>query len=291
MVMPMLRTLLLVLAASCVSGPGERRSSPVGPALPLRAQHLASPDLGLPPFDTGEIRDTCTMHAPWGPGSWGVSGEIFTGGQGHGIALQRFRTEAGSLVLSGVETRGEFGFVRAVQGDVWGGGHCGPVGWSRFAPVPAEGAVVGVDARVDEARIVTRGKGWVLLAVNVWLTDRSMPEPGGDVLGRRPLVLDLSLHHECDRPGCGLRTFESEAAYHHQAVVAELAPGVRRALQIPVFPHVAEAARRFRFPGGLAGALRIYQVDLVVELSHASGQASLFRLSLESPAHPGEGSR
>src|SRR5262249_55886458 len=186
---------------------------------------LVAPDFSLGAFDNGNLNEACTQLAPWGD-SWGIDAETFTSPDTHALAGARFLVyDRGggndAAYFYGKESDGRWGFVRYIQGDMWGGGNCGPIAWHRFAPVPTHGRSVHMHLSLyrDTTQLLTSSQSWIMFAINVWFSSPDMPKPGGDKLGRKPLVMDLAFHHECNMSGCKLRNYEDDSAYHYQALV------------------------------------------------------------------------
>ena len=272
---------LIVLAACGTAeslAPDARPTAPDAPAPAAAA--LVAPDFSLGSFDTGNLTDACTQLAPWGD-SWGIDAETFSAPDTHAISGARFlvydRGDGNEAAyFFGKESEGRWGFVRFIEGDMWGGGNCGPIGWHRFAPVPTHGQNVQLRISLyrDTTELLTSSQSWIMFAINVWFSSPDMPKAGGDKLHRKPLVMDLAFHHECNIAGCRLRNYEDDSAYHYQALVGEAPNGSWADFDVDLSQHVAAAVSAF----GLEAAeptLALYQVEILVELRNAAGAASV----------------
>lgn len=248
---------------------------------------LRDGDFAIPTFDTGNIDGSCTMLAPNGDRSWGVEAATFSVPEDRTIDTARFLSNGESGYLYGLENRGRWGFVRYIQGDVWGGGNCGPIVWNTFEPVATAGRDIRIDLQVypDTEKLFTENDSWIMFAVNLWFSSPDLPLEGGDLNGRKPLVMDLILDHACTMPGCAYGHKESESAYHYQASVVSEAPtpGTWNPVSMDVSEHLAQAVEHFELPAAAAESLKLYQVEFVIELYRAEGAASIddFVLSVE----------
>src|SRR4051812_27875345 len=92
----------------------------------LSGPFLAGPSFDLPKYESGDIVSSCVNGAPWGERAWGTTAATFSDPDVHTIDGARFRTFGGVGYLFGKEASDRMGFVRFVQGDVWGGSYCGP---------------------------------------------------------------------------------------------------------------------------------------------------------------------
>lgn len=228
-------------------------------------------------MDTLNIDDACTAQAPWGPDSWGIEAATFSDPDDRTIDSARFVATGQDGYLYGMEEQGRWGFVRYIQGDVWGGTSCGPVTWHRFAPLPTAGRDIRVDIEVyrDTANLFTDSNSWIMFAVNAWFSSPDFPLEGGDLNGRKPLVMDLALHHECNMDGCALRHAESDSAYHYQSSVGQAPPGDWGIFSIALAPHIDNAFAAFDLPEAARQSLRLYQLEFVIELHAAEGAATI----------------
>jgi hypothetical protein len=228
----------------------------------------------LPRFDTGNIRNRCYVRAPWGRRSWGIEGATFTSTD-FKLDWQRFASFSGdSAYLYGQEQRGEWGFVRYVQGSVWGGTNCGPIPWHRPAPLSFAGKtlMLHLDLYRDTHTLLQPGDSWVMFAINVWISSPHFPKAGEDVNGRKPLVLDLVFYRACNWAGCGLRHFEDSAAYHYQATIGRTPHRRWRSWQVNLSTYIDNALNTFGLPATHA---KLYQMEFVVELHNAEGVATI----------------
>lgn len=241
------------------------------------ASFLRDGAFDLSPVDTGNIDAACTMLAPWGAGSWGAEAATFSDPEDHTIDTARFIGTGENGYLYGLETRGRWGFVRFIQGDVWGGGNCGGIPWHRFDPIATaeKDLRIELDIYRDTNNLFTTDDSWIMFAVNLWFSSPDLPDAGGDVNQRKPLVMDLVLHHECTMEGCVLENKESAEAYHYQAVVDEAPLREWRAVSIPLASHIEAALAHFDLPPAARASLALYQAEVVVELHRAEGAASI----------------
>ena len=241
------------------------------------ATYLRDSAFGLAALDTGNIDAACTMLAPWGGESWGVEAATFSDPDDRTIDTARFIATGENGYLYGLETRGRWGFTRFIQGDVWGGGNCGAIPWHRFEPIAIAGEELSIDLDLyrDTSNLFATDDSWIMFAVNLWFSSPDLPQAGDDLNGRKPLVMDLVLHHECTIADCGLETRESETAYHYQAVVGEAPLREWRHASIALAPHIEAALAHFDLPPEAQATLALYQAEVVIELHRAEGAASV----------------
>ena len=265
--------------SACESAPTAARAATV-PSL------LADPVFAVTPWDSGDRSGSCLSAAPWGDTGWGVEAASFfdaAGREGGDRTIDgaRLAVSGGAAQFSASDASGRWAFARFIQGDVWGGTSCGPVSWNRFAPIP----VANQELRLDFDVCLQGGTldsivgGWILVGVNVWVSAPTMPERGRDRHGRKPLVLDLMVHHRTSMIGTRDGSHDNDLAYHYQVAVAEAPPGRWTHVSIDLARELRAAVEHF----GLQGAwddLTIEQVELVAEVHHASAAARVDDVSL-----------
>lgn len=246
-------------------------------------------DFSLAPFDTGVLQDRCDSLTPWGSGSWGAEYATFRGSFNSGLTAARFRCSGEDAYLYGknLQPGRAWGYVRYVQGDVWGGGACGQR--SHYLPVPeplrGRRVIVELDCLLDTARLLTPQDSWILVAVNLWLSGPSLP-PGKDRLGRKPVVFDLYIHQQANMLEPPV-AHESEAAFHVPVRLQPLEKGRWCGWRVDVTEQLNAALERTfrnseRAPGMRLEDLTLYQVDFVLELVNAEAAATIdnFRILL-----------
>jgi hypothetical protein len=250
----------------------------------------------LATYHTGKLSNVCFIKAPWGPYSWGIEASTFSDPRNHRLEAAQFsRRPTGVASLAGMDSNSRWGFVRYVQGDIWGRSHCGAIPWRVPPPLRTSGRrpVIKLDYRRDGGRLLTRNDSWLMPAVNVWFSSPAFP-PGGDKAGRKPLVMDLAFGYQCNIPGCKLGSFEDEYAFHYQRFIPYVRYGDRarcggrpawRCYTIPLSGMIRDALRHdWRPSGPLAGAgrsLRLYQLDVLIEFYNSRGAASIDNVRVE----------
>jgi len=254
-------------------------------------------DFELGPFDTGDIVAECTLDAPWGGDAWGLEGSSFdSNNPGHTIDLARFSSAGHDARLYGKEESNYWSLVRYIQGDVWGGPHggCPPITWYRPPPLATYGRDLSLEINIqrdipdDEATLPPGG--WVMFAINVWFSSPEFPV-GVDANGRKPLVMDLIFYHDCNWGGCGYGSKESDLAYHYQAFIGQTPHGQSTPWTIDLNEHIQQALGYPWPSGSIAHAedtLHLYQLEFVIELKRAEGEAHIddFYLLLGPPPLP-----
>ena len=235
-------------------------------------------------FDSGIVRDRCYAGAPWGGRSWGVEGSTFSRPGVYGIAAARFTASGHDASLWGRDDSGAWGFVRWIQGSAWADSNCGDAPWRRFRPIDTFGRRIelGLRVRRDRARLLHPDAAWVLFALNVWLSSPLVARQGDSLWGRKPLVMDLAVHHEATSPFAGLRNFEDMWAYHYQAMVGQAPAGTWSTVTVPLSRHIAAAVQEFHLGPAVERTLQITQVEFLIELRHAEGSARIDDFSLRS---------
>ncbi len=233
-------------------------------------------DFTLPAHDTGNIRDTSYMRAPWGPGSWGIGGRTFTSSV-TSIAGQRYYVNGGQAYLYGKEARGDLGFVRYIQGAVWGGSypwHIPPplplqVGApaSRAGPLAIRSLWIDLDLYRDTSRSLGSGRSWVMYAINVWVSSPHFPS-GSDINHKKALVLDLAFYHS----GGSLSSHASDKAHHYQAEIGVTPERSWQSWSVNLGYHIDTALRFFGLPSREA---KLYQAEFLIELRNAEGAAMI----------------
>lgn len=251
----------------------------------------------LPVYESGNQYNTCFIAAPWGSQSWGVEASTFTDPLNHTLDAARFALfpKHAEAYLYGMDLTGRWGSVRYIQGDVWGGSHCGTIPWHIPPSLRKKGRqlVLKVDYYRDTRNLLTLNDSWVMPAVNLWFSSPIFPA-GGDKRGRKPLVFDLALDHSCNIPDCELRHFEDADAFHYQRFIGykkykdrarcKDRPGWR-CYTISLNGLIRNAlARDWELSGRIANAgstLRLNQLEFLIELHNAEGAASIDNVRLE----------
>jgi len=260
--------------------------------------HVASPwrtwnaqgGFGVRNYDSGTLSNQCFINAPWGPSSWGVEGSTFSDPVNHRLESSRFaRRQAGNAYLNGIDAEGRWGFVRFVQGDVWGRSHCGAIPWLKPAPLNTAGRqlVLEVDYRRESAMLLTTGNSWLMPAVNLWFSSPALPR-GGDKTGHKPLVMDLAFGYNCNIPGCKLGSFEDANGFHYQRFLPYQLYEDRarctgrpnwRCYTVPLNGMIQDALRHsWSGSGPVTAASRsfsLYQFDVLIEFYNSRGSASI----------------
>jgi hypothetical protein len=246
--------------------------------------YLRDSAFDLAQMDTGNIDAACTMRAPWGAASWGVEAATFSDPEDRTLDTARFMATGENGYLYGLETQGKWGFARFIQGDVWGGGNCGPIPWYRFDPIATDRDELWMDLDVyrDTSNLFTDDDSWIMLAVNLWFSSPDLPEAGGDINGRKPLVMDLVVYYQCTIAGCGLENKESDSAYHYQAVVGEAPLAEWSHVSFSLAPHIEAALAAFDIPADVRPSLALYQAEVLVELHRSEGAASIDNVVLRA---------
>lgn len=172
--------------------------------------------------------------------------------------------------------------MRYIQGSAWAESNCGPTPWYRFQPFDTYGKrlELGVRVRRETSRLLRPGRDWVLFAVNVWLASPQLPKAGGSVWGRKPIVMDLAMHHETSSTTAALRHFEDQYAYHYQVRVGDAPEARWTDFRIPLHEHIRAAISEFALSPAVERTLQIAQLEFVIELHHSEGAARIddFRL-------------
>jgi len=270
--------------------------------VPVEAQVIPPPNVWnadgrfrLPSYDSGRLSRVCFIKAPWGRNSWGIEASTFSDPRNHRLQRARFfRRHAPAAYLSGMDSNSRWGFVRYVQGDVWGRSHCGRIPWRVPRPLGTSGRqlVLEVDYRRESARLLTSRDSWLMPAVNLWFSSPALPA-GGDKTGNMPLVMDLAFEYRCNIPGCKLGSFQDVHAFHYQRFLPyrRYADRARcegrpawRCYSIPLNGLIRNALRHDWKPSGpitrARHSLRLYQLDVLIEFYNSRGAASIDNVRL-----------
>jgi hypothetical protein len=246
-------------------------------------------DFELESFDTNNIQDQCYIDAPWGDSCWGGEGSTFSDPTDHTIDWSRFASWGHEGYLYGREESGKWGLVRYIQGDVWGGSHCGPIPWNRPTPLLTYGKDLTLEIAIyrDTNNLLTLNDSWIMFAINVWFSSLEFPD-GGDTNGRKPLVIDLIFYHDCNWSGCGYGHFQDNDAFHYQVFIGETPYRQWRSWSIPLHYHIQQAMDvqwdQYCRPGTspcygpidhAEDTLKLYQLEFVIELKNADGAATI----------------
>lgn len=249
----------------------------------------ADGDFSLPVFDSGLLKEGCNSLAPWGNRSWGFAYATFKGSFDHVLTVTRFKSSGWDAYLYGkdIHPGRAWGYVRFVQGDIWGCGDCG----SRQYFIPPPGSLhnrrvlLNLDCIIDTAKLLTHNDSWVMAAVNIWLSGPGMP-PGKDCLGRKPLVIDLYIYHESNMGN--IVPQQDEFAFHVPIALKPAILGEKSSWSADITPQLTQAVQT-NFPGlkqlGPArpqlADLKIYQLDFVLEMVNAEAAATIDNFNLE----------
>ena len=260
-------------------------------------------DFTLNNWDSGNISNRNYTASPWGPGAWNVSGRTFLDAFGflYGqssyakpIAGQRYYVRNSQAYLYGREDAGHYGFVRFIQGNVWGSGLHTPaplplqderavplltanspptmnMGFRPRTPGVADmrNLRLHLDLRRGHTTLHSSAVARAMYAINMWITGPAFP-PGHDGWGRKPLVFDLAFHTEGSGVHGGLRSFQSAGCYHFQEAVG-VAPLSRwQSFDIELTPIIRRAMQMFHLPVQNAA---ICQLEFLMELINAEGSA------------------
>ncbi len=225
----------------------------------------------LPHMDTKNLKSQTYLRAISGS-SWGIQGRTFKPPPDGPLGWQRYICSGNSLYMYGKEERGRWGFVRCIQGDVWGGLRRPPnrVSWHTPRPLSIlnRSLRVKLDFYNDTSRLGRSGKPWLMHAINVWVSSPSFPLNGKDRNGKKPLVLDLAFYHS----GGSLHSHQSAVAYHFQESVGNTPAKQRRAFHFNLSQYIQRALRHFRLP---QTDVKLYQLEFLIELKHAEGAAKI----------------
>lgn len=249
-------------------------------------------DFSLDTFDTGNITQCCNSLAPWGASAWGIEYATFQNAHDHRLTAARFKNSGWDAYLYGKNLRPgrAWGYVRYIQGNIWGNGHCGPR--RHFSPSPSplnnRRVILNLDCILDTATLLTPADSWILAAVNLWLSGPAMP-PGNDRLGRKPLVIDFYIFHQSTMKT--IASHEDEFAFHVPVPLKPAVIGKKFSWRTDITQHLVNAVQT-DFPGlkrlGAARPtledLKIYQMEFVLELVNAESAATIDNFILE--IHP-----
>lgn len=224
--------------------------------------------------NTGNIQRENYSAAPAGGNSWGLQGRTFRPEDGY-IDWQRYVSDGGGLYIYGKEERGRLGFVRCIQGTLWGT----HAAWNVPPPLPISGRtlIVELDLYIDTASFGRSGDPWVMHAINVWVSAPSFPA-GRDRNGRKPLVLDLAFFHSA-RSG-RLMSHESDVAFHYQELVERLGEHERKSYRLDLSRYIGRAIAHFPALSGATDA-QLYQLEFVIELKNAEGAVKIANFRLQ----------
>lgn len=244
-------------------GVGGDRADELGVVLP-------NGDFELPEYDSGPQNDTCFVATPWGDATFGLEAATFTDPTDRSFGEARFIASGHNVFMHGNETRGEFGFVRVIQGDQWGSSNCDPgnTPWNVFEPQPTSGRNLelsfDLQRTVEDTRPFSLPYSWVMFAVNVWFDSPLID---------KPLVMDLHVSHDCTLPFCRARSNESDEAYHYMEKISDDEPplGEWHSFAVALAPHIAAAAQKFDLTDEVADSLTVTQIEFVIELKNAEG--------------------
>lgn len=246
-------------------------------------------DFSLDAFDTGNIAQCCDSLAPWGCRAWGIEFATFQGAYDHALTAARFKSSGWDAYLYGKNLRPgrAWGYVRYIQGNIWGDGHCGPRRHFSPSPCPLDNRriILNLDCILDTARLLTPKDSWILAAVNLWLSGPAMP-PGNDCLGRKPLVIDFYIFHQSNMKSIAPQ--EDEFAFHVPVPLKPAVIGKKTSWRTDISQHLVNAIQN-DFPGlKRLGAkrpaledLKIYQMEFVLELVNAESAATIDNFFLE----------
>ncbi|MBI4523602.1 MAG: hypothetical protein HY695_07305 [Deltaproteobacteria bacterium] len=224
-------------------------------------------------MDTGNIRDMFYVAAPWGSGSWGIQGATFTSAD-RKLSGQRFYCTGNNAYMYGKEERGEWGFVRYIQGDAWGGTHQGPVPWHKPPPLSISGKTLTMSLGLyrDTHTFLGSGRHWVMYAINIWVSSPNFPL-GRDINHKKPLVLDLAFFHSGP-----LNTHISNDAHHYQEAIGTAPVRSWHSQSFNLSNYINRALLHFHLPSTDA---KVYQVEFLIELVNAEGAAMIDNFHLD----------
>lgn len=210
--------------------------------------------------------------------SWGLQGRTFKPAPDGPLSWQRYIYSGSGLYMYGKEERGRWGFVRCIQGDVWGGLRRPPnrVSWNTPPPLSIQNNTLRVKLNFynDTSSLGRSGRPWVMHAINVWVSSSSFPLNGKDRNGKKPLVLDLAFYHS----GSSLRSHQSAVAYHYQASVGNTPAKQRRSYYFNLSQYIQSALNHFRLP---QTGVKLYQLEFLIELKNAEGAAKISNFELQ----------
>lgn len=252
-------------------------------AAPVRQLALADGAFDMAPMDTGGVADSCVVAAPWGAGSWGIEASSGSAASQHKLSFSRFATIEGGGYLYGKEQAGQAGYVRYLQGSMWGGTNCGPTPWNQFEPVATSDRELSLELDIfpdTSSLAIGAADAQVAIAVDVWLSSPGLAAAGGDVNGKKPLVLDLLLHRTCSGAACSPGTHEAPGAYVYQAEVGAPLFGRWTSIAVPLTDHIDRAFTDLGLPSAARSDLAIYQIDVMIQLHNAEGAATIDNVAL-----------
>jgi hypothetical protein len=236
--------------------------------------------------DTGNIRQQVYSSAPGGAASWGLEGWTFephlSRHQDEYLDWQHYVSSGDGLYLYGKEERGRLGFVRCIQGNVWPHPVAQPPPWHVPGPLPIQGntLMVHINVHHDTSHLGRSGQGWVMHAINVWLSSPNFPPKPhhGDINGRKPLVLDLAFGHTSQSGG--LQSHESGTAFHYQERVGSAPLKVTKPYYFNLSQYLTRALGAFAGTRGKAD-VQLYQLEYVIEVRDAEGAATINQFWLQ----------
>jgi len=253
----------------------------------------SSGDFELDQIDTGNHQNECYIDAPWGDNSWGTEAFTFSDPEDHTIDCSRFTCSQHEGYLYVKDESGQWGVARYIQGDIWGGSHCGTIHWNIPEPLSTKDKDITLDIDIlrDTNELLSSSDSWIMFAANIWLTSPGFPE-GEDINGRKPLVLDLIFYHDCRDPdGCDYEHREDDNAFHYQTFIGETPYRQWRSWSVSVTEHIQNALDYQWTSGNLSHAkdtLQLYQAEFVVEVKNAEGAASIDNFFLRAVDEPQE---
>jgi hypothetical protein len=237
----------------------------------------------LPCGDTHNLKNQIYSNAPSGSSSWGIQGRTFQPSPDSGLDGQRYSYSSSGLYMYGKEEQGRLGFVRCIQGDVWGGLHrpSNRVPWHTPLPLPIHGKtlMVGLDFYNDTSRLSHTSNAWIMFAINVWVSAPSFPKADNDRNGKKPLVLDLAFFH-ASHGGAQLRSHESGVAYHYQTLVGNTPEKQGHCYFFNLSRYIEQALRAFSLWSQPTDA-KLYQLEFLIELKNAEGAAKISHFCLQ----------
>ena len=239
---------------------------------------LADGDFELSEHGSGVLNNRCHLAAPWGQNSWGIEAFTFHDPGDRSIDQAIFGVADGYASLSGVDNSGGTALVRFIQGDIWGGSHCGAIGWNRFSPAirTSDGdLIITIEVTRGATELSTVNNSRVRHGVNLWLDAPTLPSSVSTVTGRKPLVLDLIVSWECNRAQCEAVPSDDAFAFHYPVVIGASPQGATTIWRIPLREHIIAAATEFSLDSMLADTTTVMQVEYVVELVNARASAEL----------------
>ncbi len=244
---------------------------------------IADGDFEVDDWDSGNVFDDFTNKTPWGGSSWAVQAWTYDSrATVPDMAASRFYVDSGAAYMYAKEDDNYYALAKYVQGSV----SSNSVAWNNFTPAAVGGKDVNLSMRVyrDTDVLLGTADGWVTMAVNLWFSSPNMPATGTDRNGKKPLVLDLVFHFECNTSAtCANAGHAVETgSYHFRKKLPGVTSRVWNTVDIDVRDLLDEAIAEFDLEAA-ASSMKLYQAEVVVTVKKAEGALTFddFELTIE----------